>query len=102
MAGILEGIRVIEFAALGGGPLAGLVLGDFGAEVIKIENPKGGDPSRVMFLPKERQIPPGNHSILYEFSNRHKKSVTLNLSQEKGREIAFKLIGDADGHQRYG
>jgi crotonobetainyl-CoA:carnitine CoA-transferase CaiB-like acyl-CoA transferase len=96
MAGILEGVRVIEFAALGGGPLAGLVLGDFGAEIIKIENPKGGDPSRVMFQPKERQIPPGNHSILYEFSNRHKKSITLNLSQEKGREIAYKLIEKAD------
>jgi crotonobetainyl-CoA:carnitine CoA-transferase CaiB-like acyl-CoA transferase len=96
MAGILEGIRVIEFAALGGGPLAGLVLGDFGAEIIKIENPKGGDPSRVMFQPKERQIPPGNHSILYEFSNRHKKSITLNLSQEKGREIAYRLIEKAD------
>ena len=52
MAGILEGIRVIEFAALGGGPLAGLLLGDFGAEVIKIENPAGGDPSRVMYLPE--------------------------------------------------
>jgi crotonobetainyl-CoA:carnitine CoA-transferase CaiB-like acyl-CoA transferase len=96
MAGILEGIRVIEFAALGGGPLAGLVLGDFGAEVIKIENPKGGDPSRVMFQPKERPIPPGNHSILYEFSNRHKKSITLNLAQEEGREIAYKLIEKAD------
>jgi crotonobetainyl-CoA:carnitine CoA-transferase CaiB-like acyl-CoA transferase len=96
MAGILDGIRVIEFAALGGGPLAGVVLGDFGAEVIKIENPAGGDPSRIMFQPKERQIPPGNHSILYEFSNRHKRSITLNLSQEKGREIALRLLEKAD------
>ena len=96
MAGILEGIRVIEFAALGGGPLAGLVLGDFGAEVIKIENPAGGDPSRIMFQPKERQIPPGNHSVLYEFSNRHKRGITLNLSQEKGREIAHRLLEKAD------
>jgi crotonobetainyl-CoA:carnitine CoA-transferase CaiB-like acyl-CoA transferase len=96
MAGILDGIRVIEFAALGGGPLAGVVLGDFGAEVIKIENPAGGDPSRIMFQPKERQIPPGNHSILYEFSNRHKKSITLNLSQEKGREIARRMLEKAD------
>jgi formyl-CoA transferase len=96
MAGLLDGIRVIEFAALGGGPLAGLVLGDFGAEVIKIENPAGGDPSRIMFQPKERQIPPGNHSVLYEFSNRHKKGITLNLSQEKGREIARRLLEKAD------
>ena len=96
MAGILEGLRVIEFAALGGGPLAGLVLGDFGAEVIKIENPKGGDPSRIMFQPKERPIPPGNHSVLYEFSNQHKRSITLNLASDKGREIAYKLIESAD------
>ena len=96
MAGILDGIRVVEFAAMGGGPLAGLLLGDFGAEIIKIENPVGGDPSRVMFQAKERPIPPGNHSAMYEFSNRHKRSVTLNLSQEKGREIAYKLIGKAD------
>jgi crotonobetainyl-CoA:carnitine CoA-transferase CaiB-like acyl-CoA transferase len=96
MAGILEGMRVIEFAALGGGPLAGLVLGDFGAEVIKIENPNGGDPSRVMFQPKETGIPPGNHSILYEFSNQNKKGITLNLASEKGREIAYKLIETAD------
>ncbi|HEY31668.1 MAG TPA: CoA transferase [Dehalococcoidia bacterium] len=96
MTGILDGIRVVEFAAMGGGPLAGLLLADFGAEIIKIENPVGGDPSRIMFQPRERKIPPENHSILYEFSNRHKKSVTLNLSHEKGREIAYKLIGTAD------
>jgi CoA:oxalate CoA-transferase len=96
MTGILDGIRVIEFAALGGGPLAGLLLGDFGAEVIKIENPAGGDPSRNMFHLHERKIPPENHSILYEFSNRHKRGITLNLSQEKGREIAHRLIEKSD------
>ena len=96
MAGILEGMRIIEFAALGGGPLAGLVLADFGAEIIKIENPNGGDPSRVMFQPKERPIPPGNHSVLYEFSNQNKRGMTLNLASEKGREIAYKLIASAD------
>ena len=96
MPGILEGMRIIEFAAMGGGPLAGLVLGDFGAEIIKIENPKGGDPSRVMFQPKERPIPPGNHSVLYEFSNQQKRGITLNLASEKGREILYKLIASAD------
>lgn len=97
MAGILEGMRIIEFAAMGAGPLAGIVLSDFGAEIIKIENPGIGDPSRVMFQPKERQIPPGNHSILYEFSNRNKKGITLNLSSKKGRDIAYRLIKEADG-----
>jgi crotonobetainyl-CoA:carnitine CoA-transferase CaiB-like acyl-CoA transferase len=96
MAGILDGIRVIEFAALGGGPLAGLILGDFGAEIIKIENPVGGDPSRIMFQPRERKIPPEDHSILYEFSNRNKRGITLNLSLEKGREIAHGLIEKSD------
>jgi crotonobetainyl-CoA:carnitine CoA-transferase CaiB-like acyl-CoA transferase len=96
MAGILEGMRIIEFAAMGAGPLAGIVLSDFGAEILKIENPRGGDPSRVMFQAGERQIPPGNHSVLYEFSNRNKKGITLNLSSEKGLDIAYKLIGGAD------
>ncbi|MEW6186234.1 MAG: CoA transferase [Thermodesulfobacteriota bacterium] len=96
MGGILEGIRVIEFAALGGGPLAGLLLGDFGAEIIKIENPAGGDPSRVMYYKDERKIPPENHSILFEFSNSHKRGMTLNLSSEKGREIAHRLIEKSD------
>ena len=96
MPGVLEGMRIVEFAALGGGPLAGLVLADFGAEIIKIENPNGGDPSRVMFQPKERPIPPGNHSVLYEFSNQNKRGMTLNLASDKGREIAYKMIGTAD------
>lgn len=96
MAGILEGIRVIEFAALGGGPIAGVVLGDFGAEIIKIENPAGGDPSRIMVQPNERPNPPGNNSVMYEFSNRHKKGITLNLGHEKGRAIAHQLIAKAD------
>jgi crotonobetainyl-CoA:carnitine CoA-transferase CaiB-like acyl-CoA transferase len=96
MPGVLEGMRIIEFAAMGGGPLAGVVLGDFGAEIIKIENPKGGDPSRIMFQPKERPIAPGNHSVLYEFSNQHKRGITLNLASDKGREIAYTLIASAD------
>lgn len=96
MDGILKGIRVIEFAALGGGPLAGLLLGDFGADVIKIENPAGGDPSRIMYYLNERKIPPENHSILFEFSNRHKRGITLNLAHEKGREIAHRLIEKSD------
>ncbi|MBN1382757.1 MAG: CoA transferase [Deltaproteobacteria bacterium] len=96
MAGILEGIRVIEFAALGGGPLAGLLLGDFGADVIKIENPAGGDPSRNMFHLNERKISTENHSILFEFSNRHKRGITLNLAHERGREIVHRLIEKSD------
>ena len=93
----LEGIRVIDLTAYLAGPYVTLNLAAMGAEIIKIENPGRGDPSRVMFQPKERKIPPGNHSILYEFSNRNKKGITLNLSSEKGRDIAYRLIRDADG-----
>lgn len=73
------------------GPFASMVLGDLGAEVIKIEQPGHGDASR--------QIPPYFHegeSLYYVSLNRNKKSVTLNLSTEKGREILYGLVKKAD------
>jgi CoA:oxalate CoA-transferase len=87
----LEGIRVIDVTTFMSGPFASMVLGDLGAEVIKIEEPGNGDASR--------QIPPYFHegeSLYYVSLNRNKKSVTLNLSTEKGKEIFYKLVKDAD------
>ena len=99
MKGLLDGVRVIEFAARGGGPIGGVVLGDFGADVIKIENPEGGDPVRDpnRWLPGGvRAVPPGGHGVAFELSDRNKRGITIDLSTEKGREIAYRLIEKSD------
>ncbi|MFC1532421.1 CaiB/BaiF CoA transferase family protein [Thermodesulfobacteriota bacterium] len=106
MSGILEGVRALEIAAHGAGPLCGIVLGDLGAEVIKIENPAGGDPTRGEMLDNDptrnsyrggmRGVPPGGHSVVFEFANKHKKSITADLTRKKGREIVYRLIEKSD------
>ncbi len=87
----LEGIRVIEMGSLIAGPFCGQMLGDFGAEVIKVETPKGGDPMRVWGRHK-----PGGKSLWFPVIARNKKSVTLDLRQLEGQELARELISRAD------
>ncbi len=96
MAGLLEGIHVIEFAAHGVGPMCGLVLAQMGAEVIKIEHPVAGDPTRGYERVGMVKVPPGGHTIVFEFTNRHKRSMTLDVSKPKGLEIIHKLIDNSD------
>lgn len=86
----LEGIRVVEMGQLLAGPFTGSILGYFGAEVIKIEPPEGGDPIRGWRL-MENGTSYWWHSI-----GRNKKSVTLDLKTEQGRNIAARLIDKAD------
>jgi len=93
----LEGIRIIECGVYHAGPGGSAILGDLGAEVIKIEDPNLGDPIRT-----QQKIGSisfginGNRSIFCEGSNRNKKSITINLKTEKGREIAYRLISKSD------
>ncbi len=93
----LEGIRVLELAMFHAGPGASAILGDLGAEVIKIEEPRVGDPIRnikqVGHVVLEIQ---GGGSIWHEAANRNKKSVTINLYEEKGREVAYRLVSKSD------
>lgn len=86
----LEGIRVIEMGQLLAGPFTGCLLGYFGAEVIKIEPPAGGDPIRGW-----REVQNGT-SLWWHSLARNKKSVTLDLRSERGRELAGQLIDQAD------
>jgi crotonobetainyl-CoA:carnitine CoA-transferase CaiB-like acyl-CoA transferase len=86
----LEGIKVIDAATLFAGPLMATVLGDFGAEVIKLEHPKKGDPVRDHGASKD------GHGLWWKQMSRNKKSVSLNLSVEQGQEILIKLIQNAD------
>jgi len=86
----LAGIRVIEMGQLLAGPFAGAMLGYFGAEVIKIEPPLGGDPIRGW-----REVQNGT-SLWWHSLARNKKSLSLDLKQQAGRDIAKQLLGNAD------
>ena len=88
--GPLQGYRVIELGQLLAGPFAGCMLGYFGAEVIKIEPPAGGDPIR-----KWRQMD-GDTSLWWRSIARNKKSVTVDLKTEKGVALVKRLISEAD------
>jgi len=87
----LNGLRVIEMGSLIAGPFCGQVLGDFGAEVIKLEDPKAGDPMRQWGRTK-----PKGHSPWWPVIGRNKKSVTLDLRTPEGRDVARALIAKAD------
>ena len=89
--GPLVGLTVVEMGSLIAGPFCGQILGDFGATVIKIEDPKAGDPMRQW----GRSLPKGL-SPWWPVIGRNKLSVTLNLREPEGQDIARKLIGGAD------
>ena len=91
MIKLLEGVRVVECAVLFNGDQTGRILGDLGAEVIKVEAPGVGDYLRD-FL---GQITP-HHSPAHMYATRSKKSVTLNLRAQRGRGIFFELLRTAD------
>jgi formyl-CoA transferase len=86
--GVLDGVRVIELTTMITGPLAGMLLADLGASVIKIENPEGGDPFRY--------FRGGNYSGHFIAYNRNKRSLTLDLRSSRGREILLDLLKSAD------
>jgi crotonobetainyl-CoA:carnitine CoA-transferase CaiB-like acyl-CoA transferase len=80
----LSDMKVLEVAGLFPGPFATMALADLGADVVKVERPAGGDPVRGLI--------PG----FFESLNRNKRSVTVNLKRERGREVLKKLAGWAD------
>ncbi len=91
MARALDGIRIIDFSKALAGPYCTMLLADMGAEVIKIEMPGSGDDSRGWGPPFI-----DGESAYFLSINRNKKSITLNLKDNKAKEIALKLIGKAD------
>ena len=86
----LAGVRVIEMGQLIAGPFAGKTLGDFGAEVIKIEPPGSGDPLRGWRLLKQ------GTSVWWQVQSRNKRSVAIDLRQPEGQALARQLIAEAD------
>ncbi|WP_341958734.1 CaiB/BaiF CoA-transferase family protein [Pseudomonas sp. RC10] len=86
----LQGIRVIELGQLIAGPFAAKILGEFGADVIKVEPPGTGDPLR-----KWRLLHEGT-SVWWAVSSRNKRSVTLDLREPEGQDVVRKLLAEAD------
>jgi len=92
-AGVVEGVRVVELAQYDYVPGAGVMLADQGAEVIKIET-IDGDPYRTLRAGGDRNM--GDINLAMEQNNRNKKSVSLDLKSEEGREALLKLVETAD------
>ena len=88
MKGCLDGIRVLELGNFISGPYGAMLLADLGAEVIKVENPKGGDPFRGWDF--------GGDQPNFWAYNRGKKSVTLNLQTPEGKEVFYGLVKKSD------
>ena len=90
MPGPLNGYRIVDLTAMISGPLATMTLGDQGADVIKIENPAGGDYVRKGANRR------GDFAANFCNNNRSKRSVALDLKQTRGKEILLKLVATAD------
>jgi formyl-CoA transferase len=88
--GALHGLRVVEMGQLIAGPFAAKTLADFGAEVIKIEPPEGGDPLRGWRLLQD------GTSVWWQVQSRNKRSIALDLRIAEGQDIARQLIEEAD------
>ena len=87
----LEGLKVVDLTSALNGPFCTMILADYGAEVLKIE-PVGGEQCRTWGPLDEKS----GESGFYNYVNRNKKGATLNLKSEKGRELFYKLVKDAD------
>lgn len=96
-AGPLSGLTVIECSIYAFGPLGGAMLGDLGADVIKVENPASPDPARsIMQMVSADMTMPDGQSALFEMMNRNKRSVAINLKTERGRDLLRELVKGAD------
>jgi formyl-CoA transferase len=87
--GPLTGIRVLDLATMYAGPLAATLLGDFGADVVKVEHPRG-DPLRGHGYSKD------GHGLWWKHLSRNKRAVTLDLSRTEAQEILLQLVPDVD------
>jgi crotonobetainyl-CoA:carnitine CoA-transferase CaiB-like acyl-CoA transferase len=93
----LDGIRVLELARVLAGPWAGQMLADMGADVIKVENPDGGDDTRAWGPPFVESIDGENLSAAYYHStNRGKRSIAIDLKTEEGQAIVRRLAAQSD------
>ncbi|MBA7656116.1 Succinyl-CoA--L-malate CoA-transferase beta subunit [subsurface metagenome] len=96
MEEILHGIRVLDFSRYRAGPTCSQILGDMGADVIRVERPGGEEDRRLEPLSPGRVGAPGGQSYYLMFTSRNKKAITLNLTKSKGKEILKELVKQSD------
>src|SRR6202044_3940608 len=89
--GIMDGIKVVEVASWTYVPVAGAVLAEWGADVIKIEHPESGDPQRGLAAMGLVPTGPGGIAHMMELPNRGKRSVGIDMRTPEGRELLLKL-----------
>jgi crotonobetainyl-CoA:carnitine CoA-transferase CaiB-like acyl-CoA transferase len=87
----LAGLKVVEIAQVIAGPMAGTLLADLGADVVHVEDPEVGDPQRTTGIPNDAGV-----YLWWKVSGRNKRSVTINLRDAEGQELARKLVAWAD------
>jgi len=94
----LQGVRVLDLTRVLAGPFCGQILGDLGAEVIKIERPGVGDDGRIYGFSslKDSEGNPTRESAFYLAANRNKKSLTANISKPEGQALVRKLVAECD------
>ena len=95
-AGPLHGLMVVDLTRALAGPHAAMMLGDLGADVVKVENPDGGDDTRGWGPPFVEPVDGDRESTYFLCTNRNKKSVTLDLKEEAGKAALRALIARAD------
>lgn len=98
MNGPLDGLKVFDLTRILAGPTCTQILGDLGAEIIKIERPEVGDDTRNFappYLPDEKGAD-SSESAYFAGANRNKRSITLNLSDPEGQALAKRLLADCD------
>ena len=88
----MSGLRVLDIASFIAAPFAAAIMGEFGADVIKIELPEGGDPWRRYGTPTEQP----NSSLAWLTEARNKRSITLNLRDPRGSELFKRMVAEAD------
>ena len=89
MTGPLTGIRVLDLGTVYAAPIAAMLLGDYGADVIKVEHPDG-DPARTHGYNKQ------GHGLWSKVISRNKRTVTLNIAKPEGQELLLRLVEHAD------
>lgn len=92
----LEGIRVLDWTVFQQGPVATAMLGDLGADVIKIEERVSGDPARGTMRVVGAMFHMAGHNFYWENNNRNKRGIALDLKKPQGREIAHRLVQRSD------
>ncbi|MFC1822305.1 CaiB/BaiF CoA transferase family protein [Thermodesulfobacteriota bacterium] len=98
MTMILDGVRVLDWTQFQQGPVSTMLLAELGADVIKIEEPTAGDPGRGLMrvASASLEVPHGDRNAYYEYNNRSKRGITLDLKNEEGQKIVYQLVEKSD------